>query len=166
MRLRINKSRRRTRRNTKKKTLKKQKGANQQSKQFEVFYGTTKVTGQELSKQLTQSEPTIKFPNTNTTKLYTLIMWDPDVPPQIQPGFAHWIAINLKSPNDILDNQLLDYKGPSPPSGTHRYFFGLFEQINRISPHQPERTQFNIEEFIQQNNLKKVAEVFMKVSAI
>lgn len=164
MKLKINKSRRRTRRNTKKKTLKKQKGAQQQAKQLEVFYGTTKVAGQELSKQLTQSEPTIKFPNTG--KLYTLVMWDPDVPPQIQPGFAHWIAINLKSPNDIYENQLLYYNGPSPPSGTHRYFFGLFEQIHYIVLKQPERTKFNINQFIQENNLKKIEEVFMKVSVI
>lgn len=163
MKLKINKSRRRTRRNTKKKTLKKQKGGNNQ---LEVFYGTTKVAGQELSKQLTQSEPIIKFPNTNATKLYTLVMWDPDVPESAQPGFVHWIAINLKSQNNIQQNQLLDYKGPSPPSGTHRYFFGLFKQVGVIQPQQPERSQFSIEEFVKENNLKKIAEVFMKVSAL
>lgn len=164
MKLKINKSRRHTRRNTKKKTLKKQKGAQQQATELEIFYGTTKVLGQELTKQLTQSEPAIKFPNTN--KLYTLVMWDPDVPEQIQPGFAHWIAINLKSPNDIQHNQVLDYKGPSPPSGTHRYFFGLFEQVGSIQPQQPDRTLFSIREFVKENNLKKVAEVFMRVSAL
>ena len=163
MKLRISKSRRRTRRNTKKRTQRRIRGG---MIQLEVFYGTTQVAGQELSKQLTQSEPAVKFPNTNTTKLYTLVMWDPDVPEQIQPGFAHWIAINLKSPNDIRENQLLDYKGPAPPSGTHHYFFGLFEQVGTISLKQPERTEFNIEQFISLNNLKKVAEVFMKVSAL
>ena len=163
MKLRISKSRRRTRRNTKKRTQRRIRGG---ISQLEVFYGTTQVARQELSKQLTQSEPAVKFPNTNTTKLYTLVMWDPDVPPQGQSGFVHWIAINLKSPNDISNNQLLDYKGPSPPSGTHRYYFGIFEQIGTISPKQSERAKFSIEQFVKENNLRKVAEVFMKVSAI
>lgn len=164
MKLRISKSRRRTRRNTKKRTQRRRiRGGN--TTNLEVFYGTTQVTGQELSKELTQSEPAVKFPNTNTNKLYTLIMWDPDVPPQIQPGYAHWIAINLKSQNDIRQNQLLDYKGPAPPSGTHRYFFRLFEQVGIISLQQPERTNFSIEQFVKENNLRKVSEIFMKVSA-
>lgn len=93
-------------------------------------------------------------------------MWDPDVPPQAQPGFVHWIVLNIQSPNDIQTNQLLDYKPPSPPSGTHRYFFGLFEQPVQIYPRQPERPNFNIDTFIQDNNLKKTSEVFMKVSKI
>lgn len=164
MKLRISKSRRRTRRNTKKRTQRRRiRGG---TTQLEVFYGTTQVAGQELSKELTQSEPIVKFPSTNINKLYTFVMWDPDVPPQAQPGFAHWIATNLKSSNDIQQNQLLDYKGPSPPSGTHHYFFGLFEQERTISPRQPERTRFSIEQFVAENNLRKIAEIFMKVSAI
>ena len=131
---------------------------------LEVFYDNQQVSGQELSKSLTQMKPTVKFPTTD--KLYTLIMWDPDVPPQIQPGFVHWIATNLQSHNDIENNQVLNYKGPSPPSGIHRYYFGLFEQQGHIRPQQPERTKFQINDFIKDNNLKKVSEVFMKVCAI
>ena len=129
---------------------------------LEVSYGNEQVSGQELPKTLTQMKPSVKFPTTG--KLYTLVMWDPDVPPISQPGFVHWIATNLQGQNDIETNELLPYKGPAPPSGTHRYFFGVFEQQGHISPQQPERTKFQINEFIENNNLKRVSEVFMKIS--
>jgi phosphatidylethanolamine-binding protein (PEBP) family uncharacterized protein len=145
--------------NNKRKT-RKQKGGNG----LDVFYNTIKVVGQELPKNITQVRPTVKFPTTG--KLYTLVMWDPDVPPQIQPGFVHWLITNLQSPTDIYKNQVLDYKGPAPPSGIHRYYFGLFEQEGSILLKQPERQNFSIYMFIKENDLRKVSEVFMKVSSI
>ena len=90
-----------------------------------IRYGSTQVASQELSKQETQYMPSINFTPT-TGKLYSLIMWDPDVPLQIQPGFVHLIVTNIQSPKNISSNILLHYKRPSPPSGTHRYFFCLF----------------------------------------
>lgn len=129
-----------------------------------VKYGDITLSGQELEKATTVAAPNVEFPSTD--KKYTLVMWDPDVPPHSQPGFVHWIATNLQSQNDIQNNQVLDYKGPAPPSGVHRYFFGLFEQQGTISPQQPERPNFSINSFIKQNNLTKVYEVFMKVAAI
>jgi len=131
---------------------------------LEVFYDNLPVSGQELPKPLTKMKPSVKFPTTGN--LYTLVMWDPDVSPQIQPGFAHWIATNLQNPFDISNNQVLEYKGPNPPSGIHRYFFGLFEQQGHINPQQPPRINFNINEFINENNLKKVSEVYMRVAVI
>lgn len=158
MKLKIKKTFRRKRHNTKRYT-RKQKGGNF----FEVFYGNKKVSGQELSKSETVSAPSVKFQQTG--KMYKLVMWDPDVPEQFQPGWAHWITINLQSPNDISSKTLLSYKGPSPPSGTHRYFFGLFEQQGTISPHQPAREKFSINPFLTENNLREVGKVFMTVSA-
>jgi phosphatidylethanolamine-binding protein (PEBP) family uncharacterized protein len=128
-----------------------------------VKYGDITLSGQELKKATTVSAPSIEFPSTD--KKYTLVMWDPDVPPQIQPGFVHWLVTNLQSPTDIQNNQVLDYKGPAPPSGVHRYYFGLFEQRGTISPKQPDRPNFSINEFVKDNNLIKTYEVFMKVSA-
>lgn len=142
-----------------KRKTRKQKGGNG----LDVFYNSIKVSGQEFPKSSTNIQPTIKFPTIG--KLYTLVMWDPDVPSQIQPGFVHWIASNLESPSDIYKNQVLEYKGPSPLSGIHRYYFGLFEQSGHITVKQPERQQFNINEFIIENNLKKTSEVFMRVAA-
>jgi phosphatidylethanolamine-binding protein (PEBP) family uncharacterized protein len=131
---------------------------------LEVFYDNHLVSGQELPKSLTQMKPSVKFPTID--KLFTLIMWDPDVPPISQPGFVHWIATNLQSQNNIETNELLPYKGPAPSSGIHRYFFGLFEQQGHINPQQPERTKFNIYDFVRDNNLRKISEVFMKVKSV
>ncbi len=150
---------RRTIKYKKRRKTRKQKGGNG----LDVFYNTIKVAGQELPKDITQVRPTVKFPTTG--KLYTLVMWDPDVHPQAQPGFAHWLITNIISPNDIYKNQVLDYKGPAPPSGIHRYYFWLFEQEGSIIVQQPNRQNFDIDEFIRNNNLKKVTDVFMKVRA-
>jgi phosphatidylethanolamine-binding protein (PEBP) family uncharacterized protein len=158
MKLKIRKTSKRNRIRHKYKTPKRRKGG---VSEFAVDYDGVRVAGQDYTKQATYSAPNVQFPSTG--KLYTLIMWDPDVPPAKQPGWAHWIAINLKSPIDIHNNQLLDYSGPSPPSGMHRYFFGLFEQVARISPQQPQRQEFSVEKIIKDNNLTKVAQVFMRV---
>lgn len=143
-----------------KRKTRKQKGGNG----LDVFYNTIKVAGQELSKDITQVRPTVKFPTTG--KLYTLVMWDPDVPPQIQPGFVHWLVTNLQSQNDIYKNQVLEYKGPAPPSGIHRYYFGLFEQQGHIFVKQPERPNFSIDMFVKENDLRKTYDVFMKVISV
>lgn len=158
MKLRLRKTQRKRR--VKRKTSKRQKGGNS----LIVKYDDILVQGQELEKTKTVSTPSIKFPTTG--KLYTLVMWDPDVPPISQPGFVHWIVTNLQSQNNIHNNQLLEYKGPNPPSGTHRYYFGLFEQQGHILVQQPERPNFDINIFVKENNLKKISEAFMKVSAI
>jgi len=158
MKLKIRKTFRRKHKNNRR-TRRRQKRGNS----LEVSYDNIQLSGQELSRSLTQSEPSIKFPTTD--KLYTLGMWDPDVSPQIQPGVVHLLVTNLKSQNNIESNEVLSYKGLAPPSGIHRYFFGLFEQQGHISVKQPERTNFNIYEFIRDNNLKKVSDTFMRVRA-
>lgn len=155
MKLKIKKTFRHKRRNTHR--TRRQKGGNN----LEVFYDNHKVAGQEFPKSLTQLKPSIKFPTTG--KLYTLVMWDPDVPQQAQPGFVHWIAINLQTSQDIEKNNVLTYKGPAPPSGIHRYYFGLFEQKTTINPNQPERPKFSIVNFVNKNNIKEVSRVYMTV---
>ncbi|GHO41862.1 YbhB/YbcL family Raf kinase inhibitor-like protein [Ktedonospora formicarum] len=67
----------------------------------------------------------------------TLVVEDPDAPSKV---FTHWLLYDLPpSTQHILEQEaLLDgvegvndfgtrgYKGPCPPSGTHRYVFRLF----------------------------------------
>jgi phosphatidylethanolamine-binding protein (PEBP) family uncharacterized protein len=164
MKLKIKKSLRRKQRNTKRNTKRRQiKGG---SINFSVTYASQLVTGQEFTKNNTQLRPQVKF-SAAPNKLYTLVMWDPDVPPQAQPGYAHWIVINLQSQNDINTNQLLDYTGPAPPpnTGVHRYYFGIFEQQGHITPQQPSRQQFDIINFVKENKLVEASKVFMTISA-
>lgn len=92
-------------------------------------------------------------------------MWDPDAP--AKPSWVHWIVTNLQTPEQIPQNIVLSYQGPNPASGVHRYYFGLFEQLHgKISPMiSGVRGGFNYKEFIRENNLKEVGEVFFKVSS-
>jgi Raf kinase inhibitor-like YbhB/YbcL family protein len=68
------------------------------------------------------------------TKSLTLIMDDPDAP---GGTFDHWIVWNIEPKEFITENSkpgmegknhygIKQYKGPCPPSGTHRYFFKVF----------------------------------------
>jgi len=68
------------------------------------------------------------------TKSLTLIVDDPDAPGSV---FDHWIVWNIEPKELITENSrsgtegknhygILHYKGPCPPSGTHRYFFKVY----------------------------------------
>jgi phosphatidylethanolamine-binding protein (PEBP) family uncharacterized protein len=137
--------------------------------ELEVFYKDIKVNSQELSKELTKTIPLINFPTTD--KLYTLIMWDPDVSNNFKSSWVHWISINLKIPNDIHTNTILKYNGPTPPSGIHRYYFGLFEQAYKINPNEinskiQTRKNFDVNKFSKDKKLSKINEIFMYVSSV
>ena len=68
------------------------------------------------------------------TKSLVLIMDDPDAP---GGNWDHWLIYNIAPTAEIKENSVpgtqtrndfgrLDYGGPCPPSGTHRYFFKLY----------------------------------------
>ena len=68
------------------------------------------------------------------TKRLALIMEDPDAP---MGTWVHWVVFNIHVTDVIEENTVpgtqgtndfrkLEYGGPCPPSGTHRYFFKLF----------------------------------------
>ena len=69
-------------------------------------------------------------------KSLALIVYDPDAP---KGNFTHWLVWNISPqkskfvkgesldfPQGQNDFDTNEYKGPCPPSGTHRYFFDLF----------------------------------------
>lgn len=69
------------------------------------------------------------------TKSLVLIVEDPDAP---RGTFVHWLAWNIDPSSSQLsegaavpsqgrnDFGELDYRGPCPPKGEHRYFFKLY----------------------------------------
>ena len=163
------------------KTLKKRKTLKKggQSPGLEVRYPSGIVRGQTFTKEQTKDAPEVFFKE-EKGKLYTILMWDPDAP--AKPSWVHWIVTNLETPGQIHKNTVLSYQGPNPPSGVHRYYFGLFEQLQgKISPMisgvalfktdtttstmlSRVRGGFDYEEFIRENSLNKVGEVYFKVS--
>ncbi|MBC8499195.1 MAG: YbhB/YbcL family Raf kinase inhibitor-like protein [Candidatus Atribacteria bacterium] len=68
------------------------------------------------------------------TKRLALIMEDPDAP---MGTWVHWVVFNIHVTDVIEENTVpgtqgtndfrkLEYGGPCPPTGTHRYFFKLY----------------------------------------
>ncbi|RZN37886.1 MAG: YbhB/YbcL family Raf kinase inhibitor-like protein [Methanophagales archaeon ANME-1-THS] len=68
------------------------------------------------------------------TKSLALIIEDPDAP---RGTFVHWVVYNIPVVSRIDENSIpgtqglndfrkMDYGGPCPPSGTHRYVFKLY----------------------------------------
>ena len=71
------------------------------------------------------------------TKSLVIIVDDPDAPGQT---WTHWLLWNIPPDTEVIEEDIvpdeavrglndfdqLDYGGPCPPSGMHRYFFRLY----------------------------------------
>jgi hypothetical protein len=83
-----------------------------------IKYGNVAVNGQEMTKGATVYAPSVSVPAG-----HFLIMWDPDAP---AGTYLHWIQ--------DANGPIISYKGPTPPSGTHRYIFRLVEGSPQVVP--------------------------------
>lgn len=102
-------------------------------------------TGRNISPALAWSEPPAG------TQSFALIVDDPDAP---MGTWVHWVLFNIPADARSLQEDLpvtgknvdpnaiyvgknssgkIDYDGPCPPSGTHRYFFKLYALDTLIS---------------------------------
>ncbi|RVE54910.1 hypothetical protein evm_000277 [Chilo suppressalis] len=119
-----------------------------------------------LPKQVFIEEPLFQYPLADSKKFYTLIMVDPDAPPQVDGEFyLHMLKSNipglaLKS-KDSSKTVGIDYRGfkpPVPPRGTgpHRYMSLLYEQSdgnNFLPPVPPTRNRFSLASWLRGKNL-------------
>jgi Raf kinase inhibitor-like YbhB/YbcL family protein len=75
------------------------------------------------------------------TKSMILIVDDPDAP---GGNWDHWLVYNIALTSEIKENSVpgtqarndfgrVNYSGPCPPSGTHRYFFKLYALDARLA---------------------------------
>jgi len=96
-----------------------------------ILYKDKVVSGQHLTPLQTRDVPIIIY-KAEQSKLYTLIMYDPDT---ADGDYIHFLDINIPNNNVTNGQILLYYKGPSPPprTGVHRYIFLLFEQTGKIN---------------------------------
>jgi phosphatidylethanolamine-binding protein (PEBP) family uncharacterized protein len=121
---------------------------------MDVFYnGNILKDNQFLTVSESQLEPEIKL-NVDPSKLYTLILYDPDA---INGTYIHWTKMNITN-NDIkTGNIIIPYKGPAPPpkTGKHHYIFNLYQQngVNKMLPLDQRGFELNdLENKLQVNN--------------
>jgi phosphatidylethanolamine-binding protein (PEBP) family uncharacterized protein len=139
---------------------------------LEVKYFGRKVTnGNVFSRELTQLPPHVQL-QVDPNYLYTLIVHDPDAPGhnKIHP-WLHWIVNNIRGDHlfgsYLAGGQVIfPYSPPSPPYGIHKYYFTLYRQeAGPFHGPTPRPNEFNLPVYISNNQLRKVAETYMRVGA-
>ncbi|KAI8469835.1 MAG: PEBP-like protein [Monoraphidium minutum] len=88
---------------------------------------------------------------------FTLVMVDPDAPSPDAPkarSWLHWLVADCAPGAGVgaagNGAVLCAYNGPTPPRGTHRYVFLVYEQAGgaRVTaPHVEQRARFNAAEW-------------------
>jgi Raf kinase inhibitor-like YbhB/YbcL family protein len=105
-------------------------------------FGNEKFIPKKFTSQGADVNPTLVIGDIPAgTKSLALIVDDPDAP---GGTWVHWVVYNIpvieqidegSSPGEqgMNDFGKKDYGGPSPPSGTHRYFFKLYALDTRLA---------------------------------
>jgi hypothetical protein len=120
--------------------------------------------GQRLAPSATAEEPTVTLQGAASDKLYALLLVDPDAPDPDAPtyrSFLHWLVVDIPGGKGQASSglTLVRYKAASPPTGTHRYMFLVFEQrahsteteIRKETP--PERNDFSVSDWLKVTGL-------------
>nr|ADM92615.1 mother of FT AND TFL1-like protein MFT1 [Beta vulgaris]ADM92616.1 mother of FT AND TFL1-like protein MFT1 [Beta vulgaris] len=104
-----------------------------------VEYGGKKVTnGVEISPADASEKPRFEFIFHGPSKdnFFTLVMVDPDAPHPHQPTmreWLHWMVVDIpQGMHPSKGKEKVEYMGPKPPGGIHRYAFVLFQQKGLI----------------------------------
>ena len=86
--------------------------------------------------------PSIQISNIpKNAKYLVLIVDDPDAPLGV---WIHWVVFNIPVTSTIQENSIpgtqginsfrrVDFGGPCPPSGTHRYFFKVYALDQKLN---------------------------------
>jgi phosphatidylethanolamine-binding protein (PEBP) family uncharacterized protein len=144
-------------RKTRKRQVKKQRGG---QTAFAALFRGKRANGTLFSRNLTLKAPNIQYKGPG---LYTLLMWDPDAP---AASWLHWLVVNCEEGNIKRGEELVSYMPPTPPSGTHRYFLGLYSQKGPLQVEAPlERGYFRKDEFIKEYELVEIGNAMIQVRA-
>lgn len=130
------------------------------------YFGRKVANGNVFSRESTQLPPNVQL-QTDPNYLYTLIVHDPDAPGhnKIRP-WLHWLVNNIRGGNFAAGQVIFPYSPPSPPYGIHKYYFTLYRQeAGPFHGPTPRPNEFNLPVYISNNQLRKVAETYMRVGA-
>lgn len=132
---------------------------------FKVTISGINITnGILLDLKTSQEKPRITFdryPNDN----FTVLIVDPDAPSKKNPIYKYFLHLLIINNSD----KIVEFLPPDPPkgSGKHRYFFYLLDQqkkVNRsdlnLSKSNTDRKNFNLADFIQNNNLRIMESIY------
>ena len=131
---------------------------------MDIHYGSESAHSQMLTKLQTQHAPSVSL-KAQSGKLLTFLMSDPDAP---ATSWLHWLIVNIPGDTPSLEegDSIMTYAPPSPPSGTHRYIFTIYEQPSSIMVDPPsQRGNFNVAAFEKMYRLKKVQSKQVRVPA-
>eukprot|EP00897_Mesotaenium_endlicherianum_P007368 jgi/Mesen1/665/ME000109S10883 len=136
-----------------------------QSVDMKVLYGSREVANEvELTPTQAASHPVVEI-HGKKGMLYTLLMVDPDAPSPDAPAFRewlHWMVVDIPggipAENTVppAGKEVVQYNGPTPPLGLHRYVLVLFAQeeaISRTVPAVIARKSFHTREFAKEMKL-------------
>uniref|UniRef100_A0A383WGT2 Phosphatidylethanolamine-binding protein n=1 Tax=Tetradesmus obliquus TaxID=3088 RepID=A0A383WGT2_TETOB len=141
--------------------------------QMSIKYGESAFKdGQHLGKAQAARAPTVEFAGA-AGKRHTLIMVDPDAPSPDNPAmreWLHWIVANIPAGGDVSKGfTVTEYAGPTPPRGTHRYIFLLYEQPEGVllpAKQHEQRAKFHSDVWAKAHQLgDPVAACFFKTAA-
>lgn len=135
---------------------------------LKVHFGSKQVQSNIIPLANTQGIPSVSI-QSGPTALYTLIMHTPDAPGHSAARpYLHWLVTDIPGPNFNEGHVFFSYAAPQPPSGIHRYYFSLYEQLHGSlsSQRPPKADQFDLKGFIRPNGLRLVSQVYMRVSHI
>ena len=128
---------------------------------YKVSYKGININGSERPRVNTVEQPNIRY-SKSPQEFSTLLIWDPDAPAK---SYIHWLIVNIPGSQISAGQEILPYKPPTPPSGTHRYFVTLYNQSGKINVSTPrDRGYFNVPAFEKKFGLSKFGEKMVKVS--
>lgn len=119
---------------------------------------SVKYAGREAANNLRRRANTLRAPDVrmneaDPSKLYTIVIWDPDAPRE--PSFLHWFVTNIPGGSVERGDVIQSYYPPTPPDKEHRYYVGLYEQSGKIKVGKVPRTNFDIDSFTSKYGLKQ-----------
>uniref|UniRef100_A0A0M3J700 Phosphatidylethanolamine-binding protein 4 (inferred by orthology to a human protein) n=1 Tax=Anisakis simplex TaxID=6269 RepID=A0A0M3J700_ANISI len=124
-----------------------------------VSYGQHSVQcGTVLKPSDARKQPTVNWPS-DSQKLYTLMMVDPDAPSRKRPTMGqwlHWLVVNVPGSSIDQGQTLTPYAPPTPPSGSglHRYVFLAYQQSAQLNANSvSQRPKFSAKQFASNNGL-------------
>ncbi|XP_067664571.1 uncharacterized protein [Haliotis asinina] len=113
--------------------------------------------------------PRINFQQGREGESYILVFVDPDAPYPCAnsdgSSFLHYAAVVTQGNGELQPSQVLvNYHGPHPPRGTHRYQFYVFPWASNQRPvlHNTDqsRSHFKLNQFKSENSLNEPVAVF------